>query len=118
MHPNPITGGMSGWASRYWDCCKPACGWKGNVTRGNPMMSCDMSNNSLGGNYDAVNACEGGGTAFMCWSGVPWSADDTLLVRLRGAASGSWTLPAQPVLTRSSSRARTTRTAIRKERQG
>src|SRR5438105_4850459 len=45
-HPPMITGGMSGWASRYWDCCKPACGWKGNVTRGNPMVSCDINDNS------------------------------------------------------------------------
>ena len=87
-HPPPITGGMSGWASRYWDCCKPACGWKGNVSRGNPMMSCDMSDNSLGSNYDAVNACQGGGTAFMCWSGVPWTVDNTLAYGY-AAASGS-----------------------------
>jgi len=88
MHPPPITNGQSGWASRYWDCCKPACGWKGNVSRGNPMMSCDKSDNSLGGNYDAVNACQGGGTAYMCWSGVPWSADDTLAYAF-AAASGA-----------------------------
>jgi len=88
MHPPPITNGQSGWASRYWDCCKPACGWKGNVSRGNPMMSCDKSDNSLGGNYDAVNACQGGGTAYMCWSGVPWSADDTLAYAF-AAASGT-----------------------------
>ncbi len=79
---------MSGWASRYWDCCKPACGWKGNVTRGNPMMSCDMSDNSLGSNYDAVNACQGGGTAYMCWSGIPWSLDNTLSYGY-AAASGN-----------------------------
>ena len=53
--PPPITNGMAGWASRYWDCCKPACGWKANVSHGNPMMSCDMSNNSLGGSYDTKN---------------------------------------------------------------
>ena len=88
MHPPPITNGQSGWASRYWDCCKPACGWKGNVSRGNPMMSCDKNDSSLGGNYDAVNACQGGGTAYMCWSGVPWSADDTLAYAF-AAASGS-----------------------------
>ena len=88
MHPPPITNGQSGWASRYWDCCKPACGWKGNVSRGNPMMSCDKSDNSLGGNYDAVNACQGGGTAYMCWSGVPFTADDTLAYAF-AAASGS-----------------------------
>ena len=88
MHPPPITNGMSGWASRYWDCCKPACGWKGNVSRGNPMMSCDMKDNSLGSNYDAVNACQGGGTAYMCWSGVPFTGDDTLAYAF-AAASGS-----------------------------
>jgi hypothetical protein len=58
------------------------------VTRGNPMMSCDVNDNSLGGNYDAVNACQGGGTAYMCWSGVPWSLDDTLSYGY-AAASGS-----------------------------
>jgi hypothetical protein len=88
MQPPPITNGMSGWASRYWDCCKPACGWKGNVSGGNPMMSCDINDNSLGSNYDAVNACQGGGTAFMCWSGVPWSLSDTLSYGY-AAASGN-----------------------------
>ena len=86
--PPPITNGMSGWASRYWDCCKPACGWKANVSHGNPMMSCDMSNNSLGGNYDAKNSCESGGTAFMCWSGSPWQVSSTLSYGF-AAASGS-----------------------------
>lgn len=75
--PPPIQGGQTGWASRYWDCCKPACGWKANVQSGNPMSSCDQGNQSLGGNYDATNACDGG-NAFMCWSGAPWSVSDTL----------------------------------------
>ena len=84
----PITGGINAWASRYWDCCKPACGWKANVSGGSPMSSCDKSNNSLGSNYDAVNACQGGGTAYMCWSGVPWSVSDTVSYGF-AAASGS-----------------------------
>ncbi len=86
-HPPPITNGMSGWASRYWDCCKPACGWKGNVSRGNPMNSCDKSDNTLS-NVDATNACQSGGSAFMCWSDVPWQVDDTLAYGF-AAASGS-----------------------------
>ena len=46
--PPPITsGGENGWASRYWDCCKPACGWKGNVRSGNPMTSCNQQNQDL-----------------------------------------------------------------------
>jgi hypothetical protein len=91
MQPPPITNGMSGWASRYWDCCKPACGWKGNVSRGNPMMSCDVSDNSLGGNYDAVNACQGGGTAYMCWNAVPWSVSDTLSYGYAAASGSNYT---------------------------
>jgi hypothetical protein len=90
MQPPPITNGMSGWASRYWDCCKPACGWTGNVTRGNPMTSCDISDNSLGGNYTAANAC-GGGSAFMCWSGVPWSVSDTLSYGYAAASGNNYT---------------------------
>ncbi|MBN1656625.1 MAG: hypothetical protein JXA30_22830 [Deltaproteobacteria bacterium] len=76
--PDPIVGGSPGWASRYWDCCKPACGWKGNVANGNPMSSCDLQGQSLGGNYDARNACEFGGTAYMCWNFSPWAVSDSL----------------------------------------
>jgi len=89
MHPPPITNGMSGWASRYWDCCKPACGWKGNVTRGNPMKSCDKSDNVLS-DVDATNACQSGGSAYMCWSGVPWEADDTLSYGFAAASAGNY----------------------------
>jgi hypothetical protein len=81
----PITGGQNGWASRYWDCCKPACGWTANVHSGAPMASCSQSNQSNGGNYDVQNACDGGG-GYMCWSGAPWSVDNNLSY---GFAAGS-----------------------------
>ncbi len=88
--PPAITNGMAGWASRYWDCCKPACGWKANVSRGTPMKSCDMSDNSLGGSYDAKNSCEGGGTAYMCWSGAPWQVSSTLSYGFAAASGGNY----------------------------
>lgn len=78
VHPPRLTSGMNGWGSRYWDCCKPSCGWKGNVRAGNPTASCDMNNMSLGGNYDARSSCESGGTAYMCWNESPWALDDKL----------------------------------------
>ena len=89
VHPPAITNGQNAWASRYWDCCKPACGWKGNVrSGGNPMTACNQQNQSLGDDYDARNACEQGGTAFMCWDGAPWAVSDKLAYGF-AAASGS-----------------------------
>jgi hypothetical protein len=75
MHPPPITsGGMNGWGSRYWDCCKASCGWRTNAG-GNPALSCGVSNMSVGENEQS--ACSGGG-AYMCWNEAPWPLDDTL----------------------------------------
>jgi hypothetical protein len=79
---------MNGWASRYWDCCKPACGWTANVSGGSPMTSCNQQNQSLGGDYEARNACDSGGTAYMCWNGTPWSVSNTLSLGF-AAASGA-----------------------------
>lgn len=76
--PPRLDSGTNGWASRFWDCCKPACGWKGNVGGRTPVTSCSAQNQSLGGNYDAKNACESGGSAHMCWSFSPWAVSDTL----------------------------------------
>jgi hypothetical protein len=90
MHPPMITNGTNGLAARYWDCCKPSCGWTTNVSVGNPMMSCDSNDNSLGSNYTAVSACTNpsAGTAYMCSSAVPWSLDDTLSYGYAAAGFG------------------------------
>jgi len=86
--PPPITsGGMNAWASRYWDCCKPACGWTGNTGGRQPIKSCSSSNQTLG-SYTDKNACEGGGTAYMCWNGAPWQVGPSLSYGYV-AASGS-----------------------------
>ena len=85
--PPNINGGQQAWASRYWDCCKPACGWTDNVRTGSAMQSCSQSNQSLGSNFGARNACESGGTAFMCWNGAPWSVGGQLSYGF-AAASG------------------------------
>jgi hypothetical protein len=75
--PPDISGGSQAWASRYWDCCKPACGWSGNVRTGSAMVSCDQQNQDLS-SRDTKNACESGGSAYMCWDGAPWSVGDRL----------------------------------------
>jgi hypothetical protein len=76
--PPRLDSGTNGWASRFWDCCKPACGWKANVGGRTPVTACSAQNQSLGGNYDAKNACESGGSAHMCWSFAPWAVSETL----------------------------------------
>jgi hypothetical protein len=75
--PPDIQGGMNAWASRYWDCCKPACGWSGNVGGRTPAKSCDKSGNPLS-SYDTKNACESGGSAYACFSDRPWQVGDKL----------------------------------------
>jgi hypothetical protein len=82
----PISGGQNAWASRYWDCCKPACGWTGNT--GDPISSCDKSNKNIGVDDSAKNACENGGSAYMCWSGIPRSLNDSVSYGF-AAASGA-----------------------------
>jgi hypothetical protein len=89
VQPPPISGGQNAWASRYWDCCKPACGWKANVRSGNPMNACSKENQVLG-SADTKNACEGGGSAYMCWSGAPWSVSDTLSYGFAAASGGNY----------------------------
>ena len=76
--PPPITsGGENGWASRYWDCCKPACGWTGNTGGKTPIKSCNKQNQQLSG-FNDKNACETGGTAFACWDDAPFQVGPNL----------------------------------------
>ena len=65
-----VEGGQNGWASRYWDCCKPSCGWSANAS--NPVNSCDVSDNDVGVNDMRSNACTGGGD-YTCHSMAPWA---------------------------------------------
>lgn len=71
----PLDGGESGFTTRYWDCCKPHCGWPGNAS--NPVSSCDFNNGNMGGNHDAASGC-GGGPAHMCWNFVPSTNGDNI----------------------------------------
>jgi Glycosyl hydrolase family 45 len=89
--PPAIQGGTQGWASRYWDCCKPACGWKANVPgNSSPVHSCNKSDQSLGGNYDAKNACEGDQSgAYMCHDFGPWAVSNTLAYGYAAVKMGS-----------------------------
>ncbi|MBN2341910.1 MAG: hypothetical protein JXX29_23665 [Deltaproteobacteria bacterium] len=72
-----LTSYSDGWASRYWDCCKPHCGWTGNTgNAGGTLQSCDQSDQYLW-DYSAQIACAGG-NAYVCFNLTPWSVSDSL----------------------------------------
>jgi hypothetical protein len=73
--PPPLEGGCTGKTTRYWDCCKPHCAWSGNASGTSPLASCTQSDQSMGGNYDAQSACNGG-DAYMCHDLAPWAEND------------------------------------------
>ena len=87
--PPKLTDGQQGWATRYWDCCKPACGWPQNVGSGRtPIQSCTQDDQPLSDNK-AKNACESGGTAYMCHALEPWAVSDTLSYGYAAVNKGS-----------------------------
>ena len=88
VQPPPLTGGTNGWATRYWDCCKPACGWPQNVGGRTPIQSCSQDDQPLSDNK-AKNACESGGVAYMCHALEPWAVSDTLSYGYAAVSKGS-----------------------------
>ena len=65
----------SGFASRYWDCCKPSCSWKENAGD-NTATQCDASMNKID-DLSAKSMCEGG-PATTCLSQIPMVVNDNL----------------------------------------
>lgn len=61
--------------TRYWDCCKPSCGWKGKAFVTNPVGSCSASDAPIA--FDAGTGCNGG-TAFACSQQQPWAVNASL----------------------------------------
>lgn len=85
----------SGSTTRYWDCCKPSCAWRGNAGNVNgAVRTCDVNNQPLG-NQDARSGCDNGGEAYMCSNMSPWAVNDQLsygfaAVRINGQSESTW----------------------------
>jgi hypothetical protein len=95
----PVVNGKSAKTTRYWDCCKPSCGWRSAV------KVCDKNNNKIT-DPNAKSGCDAGGVAFQCWDFAPvevnskvsyaWAAfnnqgtqcGDCFQLDLQGALSG------------------------------
>ncbi|XP_021945337.1 endoglucanase-5 [Folsomia candida] len=69
-------GQQNGRTTRYWDCCKPSCGWgdKGPVNK--PVDTCEAD----GVRVIDVNAQSGcnGGPSYTCNNNQPWAVNDNL----------------------------------------
>lgn len=86
----------SGDTTRYWDCCKPSCGWpgKGSLQQG-PLKTCDKDDNPLNDGGNTKSGCDNGGNSFMCSNQSPWAVDDNLAygwaaVRINGQTEQQW----------------------------
>ncbi|KAI6314473.1 hypothetical protein MCOR34_004923 [Pyricularia oryzae] len=86
----------NGATTRYWDCCKPSCGWPGkaNLASG-PLRTCDKADNPLNDGGNTKSGCDNGGGAFMCSSQEPLAVDDSLAygfaaVRISGQRESDW----------------------------
>lgn len=82
-----VNGNQTGWASRYWDCCKQSCGWSGKGGN-SPINSC----NSTGDNAvsaETASACDGGGSSTTCNSFAPWAYSDEVSFGFVATHSGS-----------------------------
>ena len=83
-----IQDGCNGYATRFWDCCKPHCAWQENVPSGvNPMTTCDQSDSPLSGAADAPSSCDGG-NAYTCHGLAPWAVSDQLAYGYAATSSG------------------------------
>jgi len=59
-----------GFGTRYWDCCKPHCGWSSNTST--LTQVCDIDDKPFALGSPVSNGCDGG-DAFMCQSNAPFA---------------------------------------------
>lgn len=66
----------SGWATRYWDGCKPSCSWPENASKnggiGTLTKQCDKNGKSPISGSNTVSTCDGG-NASTCISQIPFT---------------------------------------------
>ena len=80
-------GKCDGYATRFWDCCKPHCGWSGNVPAEiDPIKSCNFNNQPIFGS-DTQSSCNGG-DAHTCFGLAPYAVSNTLSYGYAATSSG------------------------------
>ncbi len=77
----------NGYATRYWDCCKPHCGWSGNIPAElTAIKSCAVNNLQLD-DLNLRSSCDGG-PANMCWGMTPFAVNEQLSYGYAATSSG------------------------------
>ena len=75
---DPPSSAVAGRTTRYWDCCKPSCGWSGKVSgSGAYVKSCSNNGYDAHASSDITSGCDGG-DAFTCNNQKPWAVNDQL----------------------------------------
>jgi len=84
---------IKGWATRYWDGCKPHCSWLNHNKGVKPWRickNCDKDNKEITtysrhpewsdwfAGYNGVESSCTGGPAYTCWDMAPVAINDTL----------------------------------------
>ena len=64
----------TGFASRYWDGCKPSCSWTNNAGSAGPAKQCSANGKTENTDYNAQSVCNGGSAA-TCTSQIPFTVD-------------------------------------------
>ncbi|KAJ6631247.1 putative endoglucanase type K, partial [Pseudolycoriella hygida] len=61
---------QNGKSTRYWDCCKPSCGWPGKPPFTAPVRTCAKN---------GVNVVDSNTpTSYTCNNNQPWAVNSTL----------------------------------------
>ena len=79
--------GCDGYATRFWDCCKPHCGWSANVPTGMSATTSCSANNQVLSNLSTPSSCNGG-DAHTCYGLTPFTVSETLAYGYAATSSG------------------------------
>jgi hypothetical protein len=88
--PKPITplAGANGYATRYWDCCKPHCSWDNNPPKYMPpLQTCEKDGRTGQSNTLLQSSCSGG-PAYTCYKLTPWAINSNLSYAYAATSSG------------------------------
>jgi hypothetical protein len=89
--PEPITPipGANGYATRFWDCCKPHCSWPNNLPDiMPPLQTCAIDGVTEQSDPILNSACGANGPAYACYKLIPWAVNFNLSYGWAATSSG------------------------------